>query len=122
VRCGGGFCGWRRCRTNGDQARGAGEADGILRAGVIVGATIPISMTTIAALTKRGPVSGNALHESGADNGAGGVIRALQTSGRYVETTRKLAEKLEKKPVAVNDAPGFVSTRADAVIHEAAYA
>jgi 3-hydroxybutyryl-CoA dehydrogenase len=50
------------------------------------------------------------------------VIRALQTSEATFETTMKLAEKLEKKPVAVNDAPGFVSNRVlMPLINEAAY-
>ena len=37
------------------------------------------------------------------------VIRALQTSDATFPTTIALCEKLEKKPVAVNDAPGFVA-------------
>src|SRR5438067_338956 len=50
------------------------------------------------------------------------VIRALQTSDATFETTMKLAAKLEKKPVAVNDAPGFVSNRVlMPLINEAAY-
>ncbi len=89
------------------------EADGILRPEVIVASnTSSISMTTLAAMTKRpdrfvgmhfmNPVPVMALVE---------VIRALQTSDATFDTTMKLAEKLEKKPVAVNDAPGFVSNR-----------
>src|SRR5258708_19901246 len=50
------------------------------------------------------------------------VSRALQTGDATFETTVKLAEKLEKKPVAVNDAPGFVSNRVlMPLINEAAY-
>jgi len=50
------------------------------------------------------------------------VMRARQTSDATFETTMKLAEKLEKKPVAVNDAPGFVSNRVlMPLINEAAY-
>ena len=90
-----------------------GEADGILRPEVIIASnTSSISMRALAALTKRpdrfvgmhfmNPVPVMALVE---------VIRALQTSDATFETTMKLAEKLEKKPVAVNDAPGFVSNR-----------
>src|SRR5260370_18883374 len=90
-----------------------GEADGILRPEVIIASnTSSISMTALAALTKRpdrfvgmhfmNPVPVMVLVE---------VIRALQTSDATVETTMKLAEKLEKKPVAVNDAPRFVSNR-----------
>jgi 3-hydroxybutyryl-CoA dehydrogenase len=101
-----------------------GEADGILRPDVIVASnTSSISMTALAALTKRpdrfvgmhfmNPVPVMVLVE---------VIRALQTSEATFETTMKLAEKLEKKPVAVNDAPGFVSNRVlMPLINEAAY-
>jgi len=101
-----------------------GEADGILRPEAILASnTSSISMTTLAALTKRpdrfvgmhfmNPVPVMALVE---------VIRALQTSDATFETTMKLAEKLEKKPVAVNDAPGFVSNRVlMPLINEAAY-
>ncbi len=100
------------------------EADGILRQEVIVASnTSSISMTTLAAMTKRpdrfvgmhfmNPVPVMALVE---------VIRALQTSDATFDTTMKLAEKLEKKPVAVNDAPGFVSNRVlMPLINEAAY-
>ncbi len=100
------------------------EADGILRPEVIIASnTSSISMTTLAALTKRpdrfvgmhfmNPVPVMVLVE---------VIRALQTSDATFETTMKLAEKLEKKPVAVNDAPGFVSNRVlMPLINEAAY-
>ena len=101
-----------------------GEADGILRPEVIIASnTSSISMTALAALTNRpdrfvgmhfmNPVPVMVLVE---------VIRALQTSDATFETTMKLAEKLEKKPVAVNDAPGFVSNRVlMPLINEAAY-
>jgi 3-hydroxybutyryl-CoA dehydrogenase len=50
------------------------------------------------------------------------VIRALQTSEATFHNTMQLAEKLGKKPVAVNDAPGFVSNRVlMPLINEAAY-
>jgi 3-hydroxybutyryl-CoA dehydrogenase len=100
------------------------EADRILRSEIIIASnTSSISMTTLAALTKRpdrfvgmhfmNPVPVMALVE---------VIRALQTSDATFETTMRLAEKLEKKPVAVNDAPGFVSNRVlMPLINEAAY-
>ena len=100
------------------------EADRLSRPDVILASnTSSISMTTLAALTKRpdrfvgmhfmNPVPVMVLVE---------VIRALQTSDRTFETTMKLAEKLEKKPVAVNDAPGFVSNRVlMPLINEAAY-
>jgi 3-hydroxybutyryl-CoA dehydrogenase len=101
-----------------------GEADGILQPEVIIASnTSSISMTALAALTKRpdrfvgmhfmNPVPVMALVE---------VIRALQTSDATFETTMKLAERLGKKPVAVNDAPGFVSNRVlMPLINEAAY-
>jgi 3-hydroxybutyryl-CoA dehydrogenase len=101
-----------------------GEADGILRPEVIIASnTSSISMTALAALTKRpdrfvgmhfmNPVPVMVLVE---------VIRALQTSDATFSTTMNLAEKLEKKPVAVNDAPGFVSNRVlMPLINEAAY-
>jgi 3-hydroxybutyryl-CoA dehydrogenase len=80
-------------------------------------------MTTLAAMTKRAdrfvgmhfmnPVPMMLLVE---------VIRALQTSDATFSTTMHLAEKLGKKPVAVNDAPGFVSNRVlMPLINEAAY-
>jgi 3-hydroxybutyryl-CoA dehydrogenase len=100
------------------------EADRLVRDDVIIASnTSSISMTTLAALTKRpdrfvgmhfmNPVPMMVLVE---------VIRALQTSDATFETTMKLAEKLGKKPVAVNDAPGFVSNRVlMPLINEAAY-
>src|ERR1700739_4845980 len=101
-----------------------GEADGILRPEVIIASnTSSISMTVLAALTKRpdrfvgmhfmNPVPVMALVE---------VIRALQTSDATFTATMQLAERLGKKPVAVNDAPGFVSNRVlMPLINEAAY-
>ena len=51
------------------------------------------------------------------------VIRGLATSDETFQTTVALCEKLEKKPVAVNDAPGFVSNRVlMPLINEAAFA
>jgi 3-hydroxybutyryl-CoA dehydrogenase len=89
------------------------EADGILRPEVILASnTSSIAMTTLAALTKRAdrfvgmhfmnPVPVMMLVE---------VIRALQTSDATFSATMELAKKLGKTPVAVNDAPGFVSNR-----------
>jgi 3-hydroxybutyryl-CoA dehydrogenase len=101
-----------------------GEVDRILRPEAILASnTSSISMTALAALTKRAdrfvgmhfmnPVPVMALVE---------VIRALQTSEETFATTMRLAEKLEKKPVAVNDAPGFVSNRVlMPLINEAAF-
>ena len=89
------------------------EADKILRPEVILASnTSSISMTTLAALTSRpdrfvgmhfmNPVPVMALVE---------VIRALQTSDAAFNLTMELTKKLGKTPVAVNDAPGFVSNR-----------
>ena len=39
------------------------------------------------------------------------VVRGLATSNEAFATVKALAEKLEKTPVEVNDAPGFVSNR-----------
>jgi 3-hydroxybutyryl-CoA dehydrogenase len=100
------------------------EADRILRPEVIIASnTSSISMTTLAALTSRpdrfvgmhfmNPVPVMVLVE---------VIRALQTSDSTFATTMELAKKLGKTPVAVNDAPGFVSNRVlMPLINEAAY-
>ncbi|HLZ49175.1 MAG TPA: 3-hydroxybutyryl-CoA dehydrogenase [Candidatus Acidoferrum sp.] len=100
------------------------EADGMLRPEVILASnTSSIAMTTLAALTKRAdrfvgmhfmnPVPVMVLVE---------VIRALQTSDATFATTMELAKKLGKTPVAVNDAPGFVSNRVlMPLINEAAY-
>jgi len=100
------------------------EADKILRPEVILASnTSSISMTTLAALTSRpdrfvgmhfmNPVPVMVLVE---------VIRALQTSDAAFDLTMELAKKLGKTPVAVNDAPGFVSNRVlMPLINEAAY-
>jgi 3-hydroxybutyryl-CoA dehydrogenase len=100
------------------------EADHLLRSDVIIASnTSSIAMTTLAALTKRperfvgmhfmNPVPVMALVE---------VIRALQTSDATFTLTMDLAKKLGKTPVAVNDAPGFVSNRVlMPLINEAAY-
>src|ERR1700739_3482904 len=101
------------------------EADKILAPEVILASnTSSIAITTLAAITKRperfvgmhfmNPVPVMVLVE---------VIRALQTSDAAFATTMELAKKLGKTPVAVNDAPGFVSNRVlMPLINEAAYA
>jgi len=100
------------------------EADRLLRDDVIIASnTSSIAMTTLAAMTKRpdrfvgmhfmNPVPMMALVE---------VIRALQTSDASFDLTMELSKKLGKTPVAVNDAPGFVSNRVlMPLINEAAY-
>src|SRR5437870_11719692 len=101
-----------------------GEVDGILRPEVVIASnTSSIAMTALAALTKRperfvgmhfmNPVPVMQLVE---------VIRALQTGDEAFQLTMDLAKKLGKTPVAVNDAPGFVSNRVlMPLINEAAY-
>jgi 3-hydroxybutyryl-CoA dehydrogenase len=101
------------------------EVDKLLRPEVILASnTSSISVTTLAAMTSRpdkfvgmhfmNPVPVMELVE---------VIRALQTSDEAFATTMELAKKLGKTPVAVNDAPGFVSNRVlMPLINEAVYA
>ena len=101
------------------------EADKLLLPEVILASnTSSISITTLAAATSRpdrfvgmhfmNPVPVMVLIE---------VIRALQTSDETFHMTMALCERLEKKPVAVNDAPGFVSNRVlMPMINEAAFA
>ena len=101
------------------------EADAVLRPGVILASnTSSISITALAAKTSRpenfigmhfmNPVPMMTLVE---------VIRGLQTGENTFATVMALCEKLGKKPVAVNDAPGFVSNRVlMPMINEAAYA
>ena len=100
------------------------DADKLLRPDVILASnTSSISMTALAAMTQRperfvgmhfmNPVPMMVLVE---------VIRALQTSDAAFNTTMELSKKLGKTPVAVNDAPGFVSNRVlMPLINEAAY-
>jgi 3-hydroxybutyryl-CoA dehydrogenase len=100
------------------------EADKILRPeAVLASNTSSISITALAALTSRpdrfvgmhfmNPVPVMALVE---------VIRAVQTSDAAFNLTMELTKKLGKTPVAVNDAPGFVSNRVlMPLINEAAY-
>jgi 3-hydroxybutyryl-CoA dehydrogenase len=89
------------------------DLDRLIKPDVILASnTSSISITKIAALTKRpdkvigmhffNPVPVMKLVE---------VIRGLATSQATYETVRDLAVKLEKTPVEVNDAPGFVSNR-----------
>jgi 3-hydroxybutyryl-CoA dehydrogenase len=101
------------------------EADAILRPVVILASnTSSISISKLAAETKRAdrfigmhffnPVPVMALVE---------VIRGKATSDETFATTMALCERLGKKPVGVNDAPGFVSNRVlMPMINEAAYA
>lgn len=89
------------------------DLDRITRPEVILASnTSSISITKLAAVTKRptqvigmhffNPVPVMRLVE---------VIRGLATSQETFSETRNLAVNLEKTPVEVNDAPGFVSNR-----------
>jgi 3-hydroxybutyryl-CoA dehydrogenase len=101
------------------------DADKLLRPEVILASnTSSISVTTLAAATARpdrfvgmhfmNPVPVMVLIE---------VIRALQTSNETFQSTMELCGKLGKTPVAVNDAPGFISNRVLLpMINEAAFA
>ena len=101
------------------------DLDRICRPDVILASnTSSISITKIAALTKRpeqvigmhffNPVPVMKLVE---------IIRGLATSQETFASVRDLAVKLEKTPVEVNDAPGFVSNRVlMPLINEAMYA
>ncbi|QNI32160.1 3-hydroxybutyryl-CoA dehydrogenase [Alloacidobacterium dinghuense] len=101
------------------------ELDSILPKDVILASnTSSISITKLAAQTERpeqiigmhffNPVPVMKLVE---------VIRGLQTSQATYDTVKALAEKLDKTPVEVNDAPGFVSNRVlMPLLNEAMYA
>jgi 3-hydroxybutyryl-CoA dehydrogenase len=89
------------------------DLDRLTRPEIILASnTSSISITRLAALTKRpekvigmhffNPVPVMKLVE---------VIRGLATSQETFTAVRDLAGKLEKTPVEVNDAPGFVSNR-----------
>jgi 3-hydroxybutyryl-CoA dehydrogenase len=89
------------------------DLDRLCRPEIILASnTSSISITKLAALTKRpdkvigmhffNPVPVMKLVE---------VIRGLATSNETFQTVRDLSQKLEKTPVEVNDAPGFVSNR-----------
>jgi 3-hydroxybutyryl-CoA dehydrogenase len=100
------------------------EVDAALKPGAILASnTSSISITELAAKTSRperfigmhfmNPVPVMQLVE---------VIRGAATSDETFATITALCEKLDKKPVAVNDAPGFVSNRVlMPLINEAAF-
>jgi 3-hydroxybutyryl-CoA dehydrogenase len=101
------------------------DLDQIMKPEVILASnTSSISITRIAALTKRpdkvigmhffNPVPVMKLVE---------VIRGLATSQATFDAVRDLSIQLEKTPVEVNDAPGFVSNRVlMPLLNEAMYA
>ncbi|HET7206426.1 MAG TPA: 3-hydroxybutyryl-CoA dehydrogenase [Terriglobales bacterium] len=101
------------------------ELDKLCRPEIIISSnTSSISITKLAALTGRpdrvigmhffNPVPVMKLVE---------VIRGLATSNETFQIVRDLAIKLEKTPIEVNDAPGFVSNRVlMPLLNEAMYA
>lgn len=101
------------------------DLDRLTRAEIILASnTSSISITKLAGLTKRpekvigmhffNPVPVMKLVE---------VIRGLATSQETFTTVRELSVKLQKTPVEVNDAPGFVSNRVlMPLLNEAMYA
>jgi len=101
------------------------EVDAVLGPGVILASnTSSISITQLAAKTSRpdrfigmhffNPVPVMVLVE---------VIRGGATSEATFQTTMDLCKRLGKKPVGVNDSPGFVSNRVlMPMINEAAFA
>jgi 3-hydroxybutyryl-CoA dehydrogenase len=101
------------------------ELDALCRPEIILASnTSSISITKLAALTRRpaqvigmhffNPVPMMKLVE---------VIRGLATSQETYDAVKTLAEKLDKTPVEVNDAPGFVSNRVlMPLLNEAMYA
>jgi 3-hydroxybutyryl-CoA dehydrogenase len=101
------------------------ELDRVCRPEVILATnTSSISITKIAAITRRpaqvigmhffNPVPIMKLVE---------VIRGLATSAETYSRVKGLAQRLEKTPVEVNDAPGFVSNRVlMPLLNEAMYA
>jgi 3-hydroxybutyryl-CoA dehydrogenase len=107
------------------KARVLKEADGMLPPHAIFASnTSSISITELAAQTSRpdrflgmhfmNPVPVMVLVE---------VVRGRATSEATFRTTMALCESLGKKPVAVNDAPGFASNRVlMPMINEAAFA
>lgn len=102
-----------------------GELDRLCRPDVILASnTSSISITKLAAATGRpdrvigmhffNPVPVMKLVE---------IVRGLATSAETFSTVSNLANKLEKTPVEVNDAPGFVSNRVlMPLLNEAMYA
>jgi 3-hydroxybutyryl-CoA dehydrogenase len=90
-----------------------GDLDRICRPEIILASnTSSISITKLAALTRRpdkvigmhffNPVPAMKLVE---------VIRGMATSAETLQAVRDLSRKLEKTPIEVSDAPGFVSNR-----------
>jgi 3-hydroxybutyryl-CoA dehydrogenase len=89
------------------------DLDRICEADVLLASnTSSISITKLAAVTGRpGKVIGMHFFNPVPVMKLVEVIRGLATEQQTFETVRDLALKLDKSPVEVNDAPGFVSNR-----------
>jgi 3-hydroxybutyryl-CoA dehydrogenase len=84
--------------------------------------TSALSVTEIAAATRRtervlgmhffNPVPKMKLVE---------IVRALETSDEAVETTQQVARRMAKETVVVNDSPGFITSRVNALIGNEAF-
>jgi 3-hydroxybutyryl-CoA dehydrogenase len=101
------------------------ELDRVCRPEVILASnTSSISITKLAATTMRTQkVIGMHFFNPGPVMKLVEVVRGLVTSDETFETVRELSLKLEKTPVEVNDAPGFVSNRVlMPLLNEAMYA
>ena len=101
------------------------DLDRLARPEVILASnTSSISITKLAGLTKRPEkVIGMHFFNPAPVMKLVEVIRGLATSQETFDTVRELAVKLEKTPVEVNDAPGFVSNRVlMPLLNEAMYA
>ena len=101
------------------------DLDGMCRPEVILSSnTSSISITKLAAVTQRpAKVIGMHFFNPVPVMKLGEVFCLLATSNEIYSTVKSLAEKLEKTPVEVNDAPGFVSNRVlMPLLNEAMYA
>jgi 3-hydroxybutyryl-CoA dehydrogenase len=101
------------------------DLDRITRTEIILASnTSSISITKLAAQTKRpGKVIGMHFFNPVPVMKLVEVIRGLATSQETFDVVRELSLKLDKTPVEVNDAPGFVSNRVlMPLLNEAMYA
>lgn len=91
--------------------------------GILATNTSSISITRLAALTRRPPqVIGMHFFNPVPVMSLVEVVRGMATSDSTFRTVRDLSTKLGKTPVEVNDAPGFVSNRVlMPLINEAAF-
>jgi len=101
------------------------DLDRICRTEVVLASnTSSISITKLASTTKRpGKIVGMHFFNPVPVMRLVEVIRGLATAQETFEAVRDLAVKLDKTPVEVNDAPGFVSNRVlMPLLNEAMYA